>query len=87
MLINNIIHTIFNFGGLRFGGCGSQKVIAFAFFALNVVDARTLAAEESYHRLIEDMLCGMRRRKFGLIMGVEDGGCFHSVYILFAKIV
>ena len=72
---------------LLLGGAGGEVVVALALLAFDVVDTRAAAAEEAHHGLIQDVLGGVGRGKFGLVMGVEDRGCLHSVYILFAKIV
>ena len=84
---DDAVYLGFDMAYLLLGGAGGEVVVALALLTFDMVDTRAAATEKAHHGLIEDVLGGVGRGEFGLVMGVEDGSCFHCVYILFAKIV
>ena len=56
------------------GGAGFQKVVALGLLALDVRVSGTRAAEQAYHRPVQDVLRRVHRRVLLLVVCVEDRG-------------
>ena len=61
-----------NFFDLFRRGSFRQKIVAFGFLPFDVCIARTGAAEKPDHRGVQNVLTGMHRRIFFLVVGIDD---------------
>ena len=84
---NDAVYRSLYLAYLLLGGAGGEVVVALALLALYVVDARTVASEGAYHRLVQYVLCRVGRRKLLLVVLVEYGRCIHceDIFAVYRK--
>lgn len=87
MLCDDLVHAAFNIGNLLLCGCTGQVIVTLAFLTLDMCITATLAPEHPHHSLVKDVLYGMHRRVFRLVMVIELW-CFHchSFYSQFPSV-
>ena len=75
ILVDQLVHTPLNLLLFLTAGLMVEVKAHLTLLTLNMGVEGTLAAEETDHRLIQQMLCCMRWRKLFLIMFIQDIVC------------